>query len=158
MMASPPNEDLLLALQLFDGKLSAVKIPGGSKVVVSYNFTPKELLERRRAVAKLLRRPRPPKEFMARLAAAFDPDEGASVVQTTIKLRGANAPNQTFGAAQKIVAVAQAHRQHTLEEAFEIVDQYFDTRGSAKSAWESKRWRALRQSIIEAFNPKKGQG
>ncbi|WP_395820338.1 hypothetical protein [Devosia sp.] len=145
----------MLALELFDGKLTVEAAPGNPRVSTlgrSFEFTSDELAARHHAMARLLRSAETPHDLLERLADAFD---GASQtpVKAIIKLAGQNTPNLELQATQTIIRVTEERRVKNLPDALAAVDELQDKRNAAKSIWESPRWRGLRDRIRSIVNP-----
>ena len=165
-MSTADNTDLLLALRLFDGKHfrevqenANYTSPEEGRFGISYQLTKAEIAESSAAVARLLSNPSPPEELLGRLASAFAPDgEDAGPVRATVRLRGPNVPNQMVHALQVMVEVEnnRTHRNMSLADAQAAFDEHHGYEGAAKSIWESRKWKSLRDKITASFNPQKG--
>lgn len=155
MMLDSDKSDLLLALELFDGKLTEEPAPGKPRLSTlgrSFEFSADELAARHHAIARLLRSAETPRDLLERLADAFD---GASQtpVKASIRLAGQNTPNLELQAIQTIIRITEERRVNNLPDALAAVDELQDKRNAAKSIWESPRWRELRARIRAFVNP-----
>jgi hypothetical protein len=166
-MSADNPDDLLRALQLFDGKLVRRRKKGSNYtspeegLAGMSKLAGEDRLKSHAAIARLLLADNPPKELLGRLAAAFAPegDPNAGPVKAVVNFRGHNVLNQQVHAAHLLVEI-QSNRASgmSLEAAQAVVDQKHGNRGSAKSIWEAPYWREMRANIERAIPlPEKGR-